>query len=81
MKALTHLINKKKLDVDDLLYYRDRFDVPLNDKQVKEVQYFKPDNNSPEIKYIKERRMNLGGFIPERTTYSKPIKAPSKRYF
>jgi len=72
---------QKKLDVDDLLYYRDRFDVPLNDKQVKEVQYFKPDNNSPEIKYIKERRMNLGGFIPERTTYSKPIKAPAKNIF
>ena len=72
---------QKKLDVDDLLYYRDRFDVPLTNKQVQEVQYFKPDNNSPEIKYIKERRMNLGGFIPERTTYSKPIKAPAKDIF
>jgi len=72
---------QKKLDVDDLLYYRDRFDVPLTDKQVKEVQYFKPDSNSPEIKYLKERRMNLGGFIPERTTYSKPIKAPAKDIF
>ena len=71
----------KKLDVDDLLYYRDRFDVPLTDEQVKNVQYFKPKDNSPEIKYIKERRMNLGGFIPERTSYSKPIKAPSKDIF
>jgi len=71
----------KKLDVDDLLYYRDRFDVPLTDEQVKNIQYFKPKDNSPEIKYIKEKRMNLGGFIPERTTYSKPIKAPSKNIF
>ena len=71
----------KKLDVDDLLYYRDRFDVPLTDQQVKNIEYFKPDEKSPEIKYIKERRMNLGGFLPERTTYAKPIKAPSKDIF
>ena len=71
----------KKLDVDDLLYYRDRFDVPLTDEQVRNVQYFKPDVKSPEIKYIKERRLSLGGFIPERTSYSKPIKAPAKDIF
>jgi pyruvate dehydrogenase E1 component len=71
----------KKLDVDDLLYYRDRFDVPLTDEQVKNVEYFKPDDKSLEIKYIKERRMNLGGFLPERTTYSKPIKAPAINIF
>jgi len=72
---------QKKLDVDDLLYYRDRFDVPLNDEQVKNIEYFKPDENSEEIKYLKERRMKLGGFIPERTSYSKPIKTPSKDIF
>ena len=71
----------KKLDVDDLMYYRDRFDVPLSDEQVKNIEYFKPDDQSPEIRYIKERRMNLGGFLPERTTYSKPIKAPAKDIF
>jgi len=42
----------KKLDVDDLMYYRDRFDVPLTDQQVKNIEYYKPDQNSPEIKYI-----------------------------
>ncbi len=72
---------QKKLDVDDLLYYRDRFDVPLNDEQVKNIEYFKPDENSEEIKYLKERRMDLGGFIPERTSYSKPVKTPSKDIF
>ena len=66
----------KKLDIDDLMYYRDRFDVPLSDQQVKNVEYFKPDENSPEIKYLKQRRYELGGFIPERTTFSKPIKKP-----
>src|SRR5210317_2091430 len=71
----------KKLDVDDLLYYRDRFDVPLTDEQVRNIEYFKPDEKSPEIKYLKERRLNLGGYLPERTTYAKPIKAPSKDIF
>ena len=71
----------KKLDVDDLMYYRDRFDVPLTDQQVKNIEYYKPDQNSPEIKYIKERRLQLGGFIPERTTYAKPIKVPPKDIF
>ncbi len=72
---------QKKLDVSDLLYYRDRFDVPLNDQQVKNIEYFKPDENSEEIKYLKQRRMELGGFIPERNSFSKPIKTPSKDIF
>jgi len=72
---------QKKLDVNDLLYYRDRFDVPLNDEQVKNIEYFKPDEKSEEIKYLKQRRIKLGGFIPERTSYSKPIKTPNKDIF
>ena len=71
----------KKLDIDDLMDYRDRFDVPLTDQQVKNIEYYKPDQNSPEIKYINERRIQLGGFIPERTTYAKPVKAPPKDIF
>ena len=71
----------KKLDVDDLMYYRDRFDVPLTDEQVRNIEYFKPKENSPEIKYIKERRINLGGFLPERSTFAKPIITPSKDIF
>ena len=70
-----------KLDVDDLMYYRDRFDVPLTDEQVRNIEYFRPDEKSPEIKYIKERRIKLGGYLPERSTFAKPIKAPSKDIF
>jgi len=71
----------KKLDIDDLMYYRDRFDVPLTDDQVRNIEYFKPDENSVEIKYLKERRINLGGFLPERSTFAKPIKTPPKEIF
>ena len=72
---------QKKLDEEDLLYYRDRFNVPLTDKQVKNVEYFKPSENSEEMKYLKERRLNLGGFIPERSSFAKQIKAPPKDIF
>ena len=72
---------QKKMGVEDLMYYRDRFDVPLTNKQVEEIQYFRPNENSEEIKYLKDRRIKLGGFIPERTTYAKQIKAPQKDIF
>ena len=72
---------QKKLDVDDLMYYRDRFDVPLTDEQVKNVEYYRPKDNSEEIKYLKERRLKLGGNIPERSTFAKPIKAPPEDIF
>ena len=49
----------KKLDIDDLLYYRDRFDVPLTDEQVRNIEYYKPDEKSTEIKYLKEKDFNL----------------------
>ena len=67
---------QKKLNDDDLLYYRDRFDVPLTDEQVKNIEYYKPPENSPEIKYLKECRMNLGGNLPERSSFAKAIKTP-----
>lgn len=76
---ITH--QQKKLGEKELLYYRDRFDIPLTDKQVKNVEFYKPNEKSDEIKYIKERRMKLGGNLPERTSYAKPIKKPSRDIF
>ena len=72
---------QKKLDEQDLLYYRDRFNVPLTDKQVKNIEYYKPSENSEEMKYLKEKRLKLGGFIPERSSFAKQIKAPPKDIF
>jgi pyruvate dehydrogenase E1 component len=72
---------QKKLDEQDLLYYRDRFNVPLTDEQVKNIEYYKPAENSEEMKYLKERRKQLGGFIPERSSLAKPIKAPPNDIF
>ncbi len=72
---------QKKLDEKDLLYYRDRFNVPLTDKQVKNIEYYRPSDTSKEIKYLKGCRMKLGGNVPERTTFSKPIKTPPLNIF
>ena len=76
---ITH--QQKKLDEEDLIYYRDRFDIPLTNKQVKNIEFYKPNEKSDEIRYLKERRMKLGGNLPERTTYAKPIKKPAKAIF
>ena len=72
---------QKKLDEEDLLYYRDRFNVPLTDKQVKNIEFYKPDENSEEIKYLKDKRLKLGGSIPERSSFAKSIKTPPKDIF
>ena len=76
---ITH--QQKKLGEEDLLYYRDRFDIPLTNKQVKNIEFYKPSEKSEEIKYIKERRMKLGGNLPKRSSFAKPIKKPSKDIF
>ena len=76
---ITH--QQKKLDEEDLLYYRDRFDVPLTDKQVKNIEYYKPSENSVEIKYLKECRIKLGGNLPERSSFAKAIKTPPEDVF
>ncbi len=56
----------KKLDVEALLEFRDRFELPLSDTQVENLEFYRPSNNTPEISYLKERRHELGGEIPKR---------------
>ena len=80
-ESVNTIHQQKKLDEQDLLYYRDRFKVPLTDEQVKNIEYYKPEENSEEMKYLKDRRLKLGGFIPERSSFAKQIKAPPKDIF
>ena len=56
----------KKLDVNALLEFRDRFALPLSDKAVEDLAFYRPSDNSPEISYLKERRAVLGGYLPQR---------------
>ena len=65
---------QKKLGVDDMFYFRDRFDIPLTDAQVENLEFYKPDEKSEEIQYLKERRRSLGGSIPSRSSNATPVK-------
>ncbi len=56
----------KKLPLDDLKQFRDRFDLPIKDEDLKDLPYYKPDDDSPEMVYMRRRREKLGGFIPQR---------------
>ena len=69
----------KKLDLKSLKAFRDRFGVPISDKDLKDVPFYRPPEDSPEMRYLRERRAELGGSIPARraTSYSLPAPALS----
>ena len=72
---------QKKLDLNALKEFRDRFNIPITDKKLKDVPYFMPKKNSQEIEYLHERRKSLGGYIPKRITEAKSIKTPANDVF
>ncbi|HEY8465693.1 MAG TPA: pyruvate dehydrogenase (acetyl-transferring), homodimeric type [Solirubrobacterales bacterium] len=61
---ITH--QQKKMNEKALFAFRDRFDLPLTDEQVREISYYRPPEDSPEIQYLKGRRKRLGGYLPQR---------------
>ena len=56
----------KKLTDDDIRYFRDRFNIPIPDSELPKIPFFKPSEDSPEMKYLHERRKALGGYLPSR---------------
>jgi pyruvate dehydrogenase E1 component len=72
---------QKKLDIDALKEFRDRFNIPISDKDIKKIPYYKPTKKSKEHEYLHERRKALGGYLPQRITKSKNIKTPSLHTF
>ncbi len=67
--------NQKKLNEEELKEFRTRFNIPISDEDVNKAPFYKPDDDSPEIKYLKEQRQKLGGYIPSRKVLGKPIKS------
>ena len=78
-RNITH--NQKKLNEKELLCFRDRFDIQLSDKETITAPFFKPKSNSREIKYIKERRNKLGGYLPSRIVSNKKTIPPNIKIF
>jgi pyruvate dehydrogenase E1 component len=66
----------KKLDVDALKAFRDRFQLPLSDDQVEHLHFYRPDENSRELTYLRQRRAALGGTLPARWREAPPIPVP-----
>ena len=67
----------KKLDMDSLKAFRDRFGIPINDEELANVPYYRPDPDSPEMRYMRQRREELGGSIPARRNEMELLKTPS----
>jgi len=72
---------QKKLDVDALKEFRDRFNIPVSDKDIEQVPYCKPNPDGSEIEYLHERRRALGGFVPKRRVKSKALPVPPLEAF
>ncbi len=68
--------NQKKLNEAELLEFRTRFGIPISDEEVIKAPFYKPPENSQEIKYLKERREALGGSIPSRPTEHPTLEVP-----
>lgn len=73
--------NAKKLSIESLKDFRDRFGIPIPDEKLEEVPYYRPDDNSPEMQYMRKRRAALGGVVPQRRAKSAKLETPELSEF
>ena len=66
----------KKLDIDALKAFRDRFGLPISDEMVGGLQFYKPPPDGPEMTYLRARRAALGGCLPTRRRTAEPVTVP-----
>ena len=72
---------QKKMDMDAIREFRDRFNIPVSDKNLDDVPFYKPAADSEELEYLLERRKALGGFLPKRRARSKALAVPPLETF
>ena len=75
----THSV--KKLNLQNLRRFRDRFGIPISDEQLETVPYYRPEKNSPELAYMRKRRSMLGGNVPSRRSEFGALSVPNLEYF
>ncbi len=78
-KNITH--QQKKLNEKELREFRSRFGIPISDEDVGEAPFYRPADDSEEIKYLHERRRELGGYVPSRRVDAAPLALPSQELF
>ena len=71
---VTH--QQKKLDDEALKAFRDRFNIPISDEEIARLPFFRPDETSPEMQYLRSRRKLLGGNLPVRRTTAPALAIP-----
>jgi pyruvate dehydrogenase E1 component len=78
-RNITH--QQKKLNEDELKEFRTRFGIPISDKHVAEAPFYRPPEDSKEIQYLRQRRKELGGYLPTRQVKCPPLPAPPAEAF
>ncbi len=78
-KNISHQV--KKMNLEALKHFRDRFNIPVSDDELEQVPFYHPGNDSPEIKYLQERRKALGGHLPSRRAKSDSLEVPPLKAF
>ena len=76
---ITH--SQKKMKIDDLKSFRDRFQVPISDKEVEQMSFYRPPDDAPEFEYLKQCRTALGGHLPARRTKGDSLDIPALTIF
>jgi pyruvate dehydrogenase E1 component len=74
-RNVTH--QQKKLNEDELRAFRSRFGIPISDDEVAKAPFYKPPEDSEEMRYLRERREALGGYVPSRPKQGPFLKTPS----
>ena len=78
-QMITH--QAKKMTEAALMAFRDRFELPLTDAQVRDAEYYKPEETSPEMQYLREFRAKLGGVMPVRRRRAESLQVPELSTF
>ena len=78
-RNVTH--QQKKLNEKELREFRDRFGIPIADRDLLETPFYRPADDSEEIEYLLERRHALGGFVPARRVHQVPLATPAADWF
>ena len=71
---ITH--QQKKMGEEQLLIFRDRFNVPISDEDARKAAFYRPPDDSPEMQYMRDHRAALGGSLPHRNPTAAPIEVP-----
>ncbi|MCG9057690.1 pyruvate dehydrogenase (acetyl-transferring), homodimeric type [Laribacter hongkongensis] len=71
----------KKMDLEDLRKFRDRFGIPVSDAELASAPYYKPADDSAEMRYMHARRAALGGYLPQRRPVQAPMTIPGLHVF